>query len=67
MFSVIVLAALMQITEPIKKDLHQVMAEKLTAADITFKENVKKLVNSSVSVSRCTFYKVHYCFSMLFM
>ena len=57
----------MQITEPIKKDLHQVMAEKLTAADITFKENVKKLVNSSVSVSRCTFYKVHYCFSMLFM
>lgn len=41
-----------QLLEPIKKDLHRVMAEKLTAADITFQESVGKLVSSQATVDR---------------
>ena len=34
--------------EPAKKDLHNVMADKLTAADATFKDSINRLVNSQV-------------------
>ena len=34
--------------EPVKKDLHNVMADKLTAADATFKDSINRLVNSQV-------------------
>ena len=39
------------LVDPVKKDLHNLMAEKLTAADSTFKDSVNKLVNSQVTVS----------------
>jgi hypothetical protein len=35
--------------DPVKKDLHNVMAEQLTAADATFKDSINRLVNSQVS------------------
>jgi len=43
-------AALSQLVEPVKADLHNVMAEKLTAADRTMKESLNKLVSSQVSI-----------------
>lgn len=36
--------------EPVLKDLHQVMGEKLTAADKTFRDQLNRLVNSQVRV-----------------
>lgn len=46
--------ALNQMIDPVKKDLHTVMAEKLTAADSTFTESIKRLVNSQVGTSYST-------------
>ncbi|XP_067929847.1 enhancer of mRNA-decapping protein 4-like isoform X4 [Watersipora subatra] len=47
-----IVPSLGQLIDPVKRDLHSVMAEKLTAADKTFKETLNKLFNSQAMIDK---------------
>ena len=48
----VLITGLNSLLDPVKKDLHNVMAEKLTATDHVLKENLQKLMHSQVWSSR---------------